>query len=110
MSAFLRWSCLLSLALLAPTNLPAGGLEFHSPLIRRREMDGPFLSIRGLSLFSSPNIAAPRLQSIPVGSPLKVLHSWTNYDGSTWLFIKSCSGAGLLRSNSGKRGWVRWMT
>ncbi len=106
MSFFFRWSCLLGLALLAPTALPAGGGEMCQPSIRRREENSPLLSNQGLSLFLSPILSAPTLYLLENGTPLEILHSWHAEDGSRWFYVKTLSGIRSLAIKSENRGWI----
>ncbi len=105
-SLFLRWSCLLVLALLAPASLPAGGGEIHQPLIRRRELNEPILSIHGLSLCLLPSSKAPVLEELSCGTPLRLLHDCYQEDGAHWFYVRTVSGDAGLLTSAPNRGWV----
>ncbi len=106
MSFIFRWSCLLGFALLGPATLPAGGAEIYQPLIRRREVNEPFLSVHGLSLFMFPSSKAPAIEVLRCGTPLRLIHYWPKDDGSHWLYVRAEPGDVGITSSSANRGWV----
>ncbi len=106
MRALFRWSCLLGFALLAPAALPAGGGERHLPLIRRREASDPLIAKDGCSIFVSPFAVAPPLRQLKDGTPLKVLRSWQDQDGSFWLYVQVLSKKADFLNTSCGRGWL----
>ena len=91
-----RWAWMLSMALLLPIGLPAGGARLESSKSRQRQPGDPLLAAQATSLYREPLASAPRGLPLPVGTPLQGLGRW--HDGQDlWLRVTSCQG----------RGWVR---
>ena len=96
----LRWSWLLGVALMAPAALPAGGADARQPQVRRRSGDGPLYTATDVPLQLSPLAVAPRLRTVPVGTPVRQLRRWSAEDGGDWLQVQPLTG-------DGRRGWLR---
>ena len=100
-SFLLRWSWLLSVALLAPAALPAGGADRRQPQLKRRSTgDQRLTTLTTSDLFLSPISRAPHLRTLAAGTPLRLLRGWTAEDGQDWLHVQELAG----RS---RRGWLR---
>lgn len=97
MGIFLRWSCLLALSLIGPISLPAGGASRLQPLVRRQGETGLLIASPGSILRCSPAIAAPVLNTIEDGAPLRILRYWQSNDGCCWVHVKD---------GYGMRGWL----
>ena len=105
MNYLLRWSWLLGIALLAPIGLPAGGGELNQAKFRAREDFDPYFAGPKCLLQTYPLSMAPSIHAINVGTPIKILHSWTSPDGVNWLYIQSTfdrEGSTNIR----QRGWI----
>ncbi len=96
----LRWSWLLGVALMAPAALPAGGADARQPQVRRRSGEGPLHTTTDVPLQLSPLAVAPRLRTVPGGTPLRLLRRWSTEDGGDWLQVQPLVG-------DGRRGWLR---
>lgn len=91
-----RWAWMLSMALLLPIGLPAGGARLESGKSRQRQPGDPLLAAQATSLRREPLVGAPQGLPLPIGTPLQGLMRW--HDGQDlWLRVTSCQG----------RGWVR---
>lgn len=91
-----RWAWMLSMALLLPIGLPAGGARLESGKSRQRQPGDPLLAAQATSLRREPLVSAPQMLPLPIGQPLQGLVRW--YDGQDlWLRVTSRQG----------RGWVR---
>ncbi|WP_413441510.1 SH3 domain-containing protein [Synechococcus sp. MIT S1220] len=101
-STFLiRWSWLLSVALLAPAALPAGGAERHQPQLRRRsDRDQRLFTVSSTDLRLSPVTMAPVLRNLAEGTQLRVLRRWRGDDGQHWFHVQELTGENC-------RGWMR---
>ena len=101
-STFLiRWSWLLSVALLAPAALPAGGADRRQPQLRRRaEGDQRLHTDSSAELHLSPVTMAPVLRNLAEGTQLRVLRRWTSDDGRDWFHVQELTGDNC-------RGWMR---
>jgi len=91
-----RWAWMLSMALLLPIGLPAGGARLESSKSRQRQPGDPLLAAQATSLRCEPLVSAPQVLPLPIGEPLQGLVRW--HDGQDlWLRVTSRQG----------RGWVR---
>ncbi len=109
MKFFLRWGCLLIIALAAPIALPAGGGTIRNELeITCRKESMFFFAGGSCFIFSSPCLSSPTLCRINLGSPLHVLRIWENEQGQKWIQVKQNSYGNYfsLNSNELKRGWI----
>ena len=100
MGPVLRWSWLLGVALMAPAALPAGGGDCRQPQLRRRSGIGPLHLNTESPLQVSPLAVAPRLRTLPGGTPLRLLRRWSGSDGQDWLQVQTLAG-------EQRRGWIR---
>ena len=100
MGALLRWSWLLGVALMAPAALPAGGGDCRQPQLRRRSGSGPLHLNAESPLRLSPLAVAPRLRTLPGGTPLRLLRRWSGSDGQDWLQVQTLTG-------EQSSGWIR---
>jgi len=91
-----RWAWMLSMALLLPIGLPAGGARLEPGKSRQRQPGDPLLAAKTTSLRREPLVSAPQVVLLPIGQPLQGLVRW--HDGQDlWLRVTSRQG----------RGWVR---
>ncbi|MFY8149395.1 MAG: SH3 domain-containing protein [Prochlorococcaceae cyanobacterium] len=97
----LRAVTLLSLALVGPAALPAGGAERRLPELRRRSAGEPLLACGSTPLLASPRRHAPALAELESGEPLQLLRSWWCPAGRRWLQVQTAAGPGEPR-----RGWL----
>ena len=100
MGPVLRWSWLLGVALMAPAALPAGGGDCRQPQLRRRSGSGPLHLNAESPLRLSPVAVAPRLRTLPGGTPLRLLRRWSGSDGQDWLQVQTLTG-------EQSSGWIR---
>ena len=105
-ASFLRWGWVLGLALLLPVALPAGGCEPRKHVICRRKSSGTLLAINQCALRAVPFSKAPILSNLDVGTPLRIVRSWTSEDGEYWLQVQIKSGEIVGFNSSARRGWV----
>ena len=102
---FLLWGCLLSVSLLIPITLPAGGLR--KTLIEQREDSSlsPIISLNEFNLLSTITENPLVLAKVKAGTPVNVLKVWNSPDSGKWLLVQvlTQSSAHLFH----KRGWVR---
>ena len=99
------WVCLLSVSLLIPVTLPAGGIR--KTLIEQREdiSLSPIISLNELILFSTIDEKPSVLIKVKAGTPINILREWHSTDNGKWLLVDV-----LTQSSSHffrKRGWVR---
>ena len=91
-----RWAWMLSMALLLPIGLPAGGARLESSKARQRQPGDPLLAAQATGLRREPLVSAPQVLPLSIGTPLQGLVRW--HDGrDLWLRVTSRQG----------RGWVR---
>ncbi len=88
-SFLLRWGFLLGVALVLPLSLPVGGMVALDRVeIRRRHSSGTMLAGSNSILRSSPINTAAVLQTLSLGTPLKVLRTWEGIDGKKWIHVQ----------------------
>lgn len=97
----LRAVTLLSLALVGPAALPAGGADRRQPELRRRSAGDPLLACGTAPLLTSPRRSAPTLVRLETGEPLQILRTWWSPAGRRWLQVQTAAGPGAPR-----RGWL----
>ena len=91
-----RWAWVLTMALLLPIGLPAGGARLESSKSRQRQPGEPLLATQATGLRREPLVSSPKGLPLSIGEPLQGLARW--HDGQDlWLRVTSCQG----------RGWVR---
>ena len=91
-----RWAMVLTLALVSPVTLPAGGPERRRPEVQRRREGEPMLALGGQVLRSAPRPGAPAVAALRGGSPLEVLQVWQAPRGRAWLRVRSGKDRGWL--------------
>ena len=93
-----RWAWMLSMALLLPIGLPAGGARPESSKSRQRQPGDPLLAAQATPLHREPLVSAPQVLPLPIGQPLQGRVRW--YDGQDlWLRVTSRQGRGWVRIN-----------
>ena len=99
------WIWLLSVSLLIPITLPAGGL--HKTIVQQRK-DGdlsPIIALNEFNLLSTITENPSVLSKVQAGTPVNVLKEWNSPESGQWLLVNV-----LTESSSHifqKRGWVR---
>ena len=96
-----RWTVLLTLALVAPVGLPAGGGERRRSELQRRRQGEPLLALGNQPLSCSPHAQAPALAEPEQGLPLEVLRTWRDGRGCRWLQVNTPVGRGWLAAWNG---------
>tara|TARA_Y100001970_G_scaffold277104_1_gene380818 strand:+ start:374 stop:709 length:336 start_codon:yes stop_codon:yes gene_type:complete len=105
--SLLRWGIVLGFALFAPVALPAGGApEFLITKNFPESSISKLLTNSYCNLYSSPNLTSYSLRSLLPGTPIKVIRSWSSFDGSEWLHIKLDFNSFEI-STLPKRGWLK---
>ena len=99
------WVWLLSVSLLIPITLPAGGLR--KTIIEQREDRSlsPIIALNEFNLLSTISENPLVLTKVRAGTPVNVLKEWYSPESGKWLLVNV-----LTQSSSQifhKRGWVR---
>ncbi len=103
-STFLVWSWLLSIALVAPTALPAGGAQESIVQHRRSNIGSPIIALKEFNLLSSASRKSSVLTRIKPGTPVNVMKVWDNNKNGQWLLVNVlCQDFHQLFY---RRGWV----
>ena len=102
----IRWSWVLGIALFLPAALPAGGGQRFVPEVCRWK--GPISLLAGdcCHLLATPFEFAPRLRTLTVGTPIRVLRSWNAPSGEEWLHVQISTNEIINSSIDVRRGWV----
>ena len=103
-STFIVWTMLLSIGLVAPTTLPAGGAQESIIQHRRNNNGSPIIALKEFNLLSSASNNSSVLTRVPPGTPVNVLKVWDCRDNGKWLLVS------VLHQNFYqlfyRRGWV----
>ena len=110
MTVVLRWSWVLGIALFLPVALPAGGSETLPLEICCSKYPNVLLISDCCDLKASPAIAAPKLRTLDLGTPLQVLRRWKSDDGKEWLHVQIVSNKTMEFSSFVRRGWLNVRT
>ncbi|KGG13664.1 SH3 domain-containing protein [Prochlorococcus marinus] len=103
----MRWSwVLLFFGLLGPLDLPAGGLTYKNPGILQLELSRRKYAGTNCYLRTSPNLESSVLTLLPIGTPLRIISSWQDFDRKQWLLVQSASLPLAKSSSKPYRGWV----
>ena len=103
-STFIIWSWLLSIGLIAPTTLPAGGAQKSIVQHRRNNIGAPIIALKEFNLLSSASNGSSILTKVQKGTPVNVMKVWDGNDSGTWLLVNVlCKNFYQLFY---KRGWV----
>ena len=104
---FLRWTCLLGMALFAPISLPAGGaIDSNISSLRRSSNFSPLIAADNCFLQASPMKSAPSLRKVDNGTPLKILRKWNSSNGQIWLQVEFTDWEFLEKVSKVRRGWI----
>ena len=107
-STLIMWICLLSISLVIPTSLPAGGSQKSIIQNRENNMRAPLIAFKDFNLLSSASSDSSILNRVQAGTPVDVLKVWDSSDNEQWLLVN------VLDQNFyqlfHKRGWVNIAT
>ena len=103
-SSFIVWTWLLSIGLIAPTTLPAGGAQKSNIQHRRNNIGSPIIALNEFNLLSSASKNSSILTSVKPGTPVNVMKVWDTTDSGKWLLVNVlCQNFYQLFY---RRGWV----
>ena len=106
MTCALRWSWVLGIALFLPVDLPAGGGQRFEPQVSRWKSSSSFLAGDCCHLLATPFALAPRLRTLKLGTPIRVLRRWHSPNGEEWLQVQISKNEIFQSSSAVRRGWV----
>ena len=103
-NTFILWIWVLSISLLIPTSLPAGG--YQKILIEKREnsLRTPLIALEDFDLLSSINHNSSIVTNVQAGTPVQVVKIWESTKGGTWLLVNVFTSSSYQLFL--KRGWV----
>ena len=103
-STLIMWICLLSISLVIPTSLPAGGSQKSIIQNRENNIGAPLIAFKDFNLLTSASCDSSILSRVKAGTPVNVLKTWDSNETGQWLLVN------ILIQNfyqlSYKRGWV----
>jgi len=103
-STFIVWTWLLSIGLIAPTTLPAGGAQESIIQHRRNNIGSPIIALKEFNLFSSASNNASILTRVKSGTPVNVMKVWDSNETGKWFLVNVlCQNYYQLFY---RRGWV----
>ena len=104
---FLKNSCLIIFALIAPITLPAGGIQKSLNQYNFPNNAKEIISSYKTSLYSFPEVNARELLVLEIGTPLSVLRSWRVSESEIWLRVQLASNKLLDNPNKIIKGWIK---
>ena len=108
MTSYFRWYLIfLIFGLVAPLDLPAGGLFKENSDFLELKPSGQYFAGSNCSLRYSPYISQKAFQKIQIGTPLKIIRSWQSEDKNNWFQVQISSIDLLSSSIHVNRGWVK---
>ena len=107
MNNFLKNSCLIIFALIAPITLPAGGIQKSLNQSTLPNKIKEIILSSNTSLYSSPEIHSKELLVLDIGTNLSILHSWQANEREIWIRVELPSNQFLDDPNKIKKGWIR---
>ena len=99
--------CLITLALIAPITLPAGGIQKSLNQNKFLHSTNEIILSSNTSLYSSPQSHAKELLVLDVGTTLSVLRSWKGSKRENWVRVELASNKFLDDPNKILRGWIK---
>ena len=103
-STFIVWIWLLSIGLVAPTTLPAGGAQESTIQHRRNNIGSQIIALKEFDLLTSASNYSSTLTSVAAGTPVNIIKVWKSNESRNWLLV------GVLCQNFDqlfyRRGWV----
>ncbi len=107
MSSIIRFSWIfLILGLLAPLDLPAGGISSNNSIIPLREDFKRKYAGTNCNLRTSPLLNSSDFISLPLGTPLRVIRTWESSDKQQWMLVDVDYIQFMNPSNAIHRGWI----
>ena len=104
---FLKNSCLIIFALIAPITLPAVGIQKSLNQYNFPNNAKEIISSYKTSLYSFPEVNARELLVLEIGTPLSVLRSWRVSESEIWLRVQLASNKLLDNPNKIIKGWIK---
>jgi len=105
-SSLLGWLLLLSFALLGPVALPAGGAYKLKGERYSNHRNGPMVIENSCNLKASPSSNEKTLCILNPGTTFRVLRSWNDLEGYSWLHIEISSFVFCDDVAVANRGWI----
>ena len=104
---FLKNSCLIIFALIAPITLPAGGIQKSLNHSRFLNNTKEITLSSKTPLHSFPEIHAKELLVLDIGTTLSVLRNWKVSENEIWFRVELGSNKLLDDPNKITKGWIK---
>ena len=107
MNNLLKNFCLITFALIAPSTLPAGGIQksLNQNLFTKSTRE--IILTSNTSLYNFPEIIAKELLVLNIGTTLSVLRSWKVSQSEIWFRVELASNKFLDNPNKILKGWIK---
>tara|TARA_B100000131_G_C17597182_1_gene401819 strand:- start:126 stop:452 length:327 start_codon:yes stop_codon:yes gene_type:complete len=99
-------SWLVFAALFVPIDLPAGGLSLNKLPSSQSTKSNILFAGSCCDLFKEPVHGSQVASHLEIGTPLKIIRSWSASDGHTWYQVQQIGLAFLDSPGHFKRGWL----
>ena len=107
MNNFLKNSCLIIFALIAPITLPAGGIQKSLNQDKFPNKTKEIILSSSKSLYSFPEIHAKELLVLDIGTTLSILRNWKVSQSEIWVRVELSSNKFLDDPNKVTKGWIK---
>ena len=104
---FLKNSCLIIFALVAPITLPAGGIQKSLNQVKLTNNTKEIILSSNTSLYSFPEIHAKELLVLDIGTTLSILRNWKVSQSEIWVRVELSSNKVLDDPNKITKGWIK---
>ena len=104
---FLKNSCLIIFALIAPITLPAGGIQKSLNQYNFPNNAKEIISSYKTSLYSFPEIYARELLVLDIGTTLSILRNWKVSESEIWLRVELAHNKFLVDPSNITKGWIK---
>ena len=106
-SNFLKNSCLIIFALIAPITLPAGGIQKSLNQDKFPNKTKEIILSCNTSLYSFPEINSKELLVLNGGTTLSILRNWKVSENEIWVRVELGSNKLLDDPNKITKGWIK---
>ena len=107
MNNFLKNFCLITLALIAPITLPAGGIQKSLNQNKYPKNANEIVLSSNTYLYSFPDIYSKELLVLDTGTTLSVIRNWKVSESEIWVRVELASNRLIDHPSKISKGWIK---